>query len=602
MPWTYECDSFKRCIKSKVADASDNANEIGLSLAECQLTCDREYSILWPRPREAELGQTVTPFELEGIDFSNFDAVKSAPTAKLLRENIDEQIKWARKKKVFDAPAKNVGTLFSISIDLEKDDPEAPRPSKDMKEYYTLKVSSDAAEKTIEAKISAYCYFGARHAIETLFQLIEYDEIRRTFIVLDDVDISDYPEFTHRGISFDSARNFMTVDVIKKVLDGLAQSKMNVFHWHMTDTNTIPIEMTREPANLMAKYGSYGPDKIYSKDDIREIVRHATKRGIRVIPEMTQPAHIGFGWNFPGAEDYTVCLNGYPWYDLCYQPPCGQINPTVEGVYDLLEVIYQEWFEIFGGFDTFHMGGDEVKFGCWNTSDSIVEYMKKNNMERTDEGFVKLWKEFNEKSSARLMKATGKDLDRVVWTSTLTKRENLAALPVDEYIIQYWGNASNTEDDQLKALADANYRMIFSNYDVLYLDCGYGAWVGEGNNWCSPYKGWQLIYSNDPYDRLGNVGVPLTKEKKALVLGGEAAMWSEQVDSFGVEAKIFPRATALAERLWSNPSEKWYEAEARMLQQRYRLTHRGVTPDRLQPEWCRRNEGQCYWKDDNPHN
>ena len=36
--------------------------------------------------------------------------------------------------------------------------------------------------------------------------------------------------------------------------------------------------------------------------------------------------------------------------------------------------------------------------------------------------------------------------------------------------------------------------MIFSNYDALYLDCGYGAWVGEGNNWCSPYKGWlQLL-------------------------------------------------------------------------------------------------------------
>ena len=38
------------------------------------------------------------------------------------------------------------------------------------------------------------------------------------------------------------------------------------------------------------------------------------------------------------------------------------------------------------------------------------------------------------------------------------------------------------------------FDMIFSNADALYLDCGYGAWVGsEGQNWCSPYKGLIMI-------------------------------------------------------------------------------------------------------------
>ena len=41
----------------------------------------------------------------------------------------------------------------------------------------------------------------------------------------------------------------------------------------------------------------------------------------------------------------------------------------------------------------------------------------------------------------------------------------------------------------IKGLAENGYRMIFSNVDSSYLDCGFGAWVGEGNNWCSPYKG-----------------------------------------------------------------------------------------------------------------
>lgn len=71
--------------------------------------------------------------------------------------------------------------------------------------------------------------------------------------------------------------------------------------------------------------------------------------------------------------------------------------------------------------------------------------------------------------------------------------------------------------------------MIFSNFDKLYLDCGYGAWVGEGNNWCSPYKGWQGMYDFDLYEVLKNHKVELTDYVRALVLGGEVAMWSEQV-------------------------------------------------------------------------
>ena len=46
-----------------------------------------------------------------------------------------------------------------------------------------------------------------------------------------------------------------------------------------------------------------------------------------------------------------------------------------------------------------------------------------------------------------------------------------------------------TEDPQIRTLAERGYDMIFTNVDSTYLDCGFGAWVGEGNNWCSPYKG-----------------------------------------------------------------------------------------------------------------
>ena len=45
-------------------------------------------------------------------------------------------------------------------------------------------------------------------------------------------------------------------------------------------------------------------------------------------------------------------------------------------------------------------------------------------------------------------------------------------------------------DHTIQDIVQNKNDMIFSNTDALYLDCGYGAFIGsEGNNWCSPYKG-----------------------------------------------------------------------------------------------------------------
>lgn len=44
----------------------------------------------------------------------------------------------------------------------------------------------------------------------------------------------------------------------------------------------------------------------------------------------------------------------------------------------------------------------------------------------------------------------------------------------------------------------------------------FGAWIGEGNNWCAPYKGWQKIYDNSP---LMIIRSKHLENKKNLVLG-----------------------------------------------------------------------------------
>ena len=47
----------------------------------------------------------------------------------------------------------------------------------------------------------------------------------------------------------------------------------------------------------------------------------------------------------------------------------------------------------------------------------------------------------------------------------------------DKYAIQLWTDASNPSDLTIKTVAEKGFKMIFSNHDATYLDCGFGAWV-----------------------------------------------------------------------------------------------------------------------------
>ena len=45
-----------------------------------------------------------------------------------------------------------------------------------------------------------------------------------------------------------------------------------------------------------------------------------------------------------------------------------------------------------------------------------------------------------------------------------------------KHIVQIWSATSNKE---LSVLVEKGFRTIFSTYDTLYLDCGYGNWLVE---------------------------------------------------------------------------------------------------------------------------
>lgn len=165
-----------------------------------------------------------------------------------------------------------------------------------------------------------------------------------------------------------------------------------------------------------------------------QITEHGYRRGVLVLPEFDAPAHVGEGWQ---KKNVTACFNYQPWAKYCVEPPCGQLDPTKDNLYDILEDIYTEMYSAFGRPDLFHMGGDEVSHSCWNASTSIQKWMLARGWSLTEADFIKLWGHFQENALKRLDKVTQRKLPIIMWTSRLTDVPFLEEyLDKNRYIIQ----------------------------------------------------------------------------------------------------------------------------------------------------------------------
>lgn len=161
---------------------------------------------------------------------------------------------------------------------------------------------------------------------------------------------------------------------------------------------------------------------------------YAFARGILLLPEFDAPAHVGEGWQF---KNVTACFNAQPWAKYCVEPPCGQLDPTKDKLYDILEDIYTEMYAAFGQPDIFHMGGDEVSQSCWNSSAEIQGWMQQKGWDLKDADFMKLWGHFQDNALERLDKVIGRKVPIIMWTSHLTDVPYVEQyLDKERYIIQ----------------------------------------------------------------------------------------------------------------------------------------------------------------------
>jgi hexosaminidase len=467
---------------------------------------------LMPLPARMDIGSGRLVIDV------NFNVATTAFTATRLDAAIARfTTRLARQTGIPLSIARVNGPAPALKVECTATRDAAPTLGED--ESYTLDVKPDGA------LLKAATVDGALRGLETFAQLLIPGP---GGFEAPAVHIEDRPRFQWRGLMMDVSRHWMPVPVVERNLDAMAAVKLNVFHWHLSDDQGFRVESKRFPK--LQQYGSDG--HYYTQDEIRHIVAYARDRGIRVVPEFDVPGHTT-SW-FPGYPELSSAPAQEP-YSIgrtwgIFDPA---MDPTRDELYQFLDEFLGEMTALFPD-PYFHIGGDEVNGRAWKQSESIQKFARDHNM--ADTHALQVY--FNQRL-LKLVEKYGKIM--VGWDEILHPDLPKTA------VIQSWRGQKS-----LAEAATQGYRGILSwGY---YLDHASPALYHYG------------------IDPLAGDAAKLTPEQSQRILGGEACMWAEYVNSETVDSRIWPRAAAIAERFWSpkdvSDSEDMYrrmEAVSRLL-------------------------------------
>ena len=364
-------------------------------------------------------------------------------------------------------------------------------------ESYVLDVSGAGA------KLTAPNPLGVMHGLQTFLQLVA---ITPAGFAAPAVHIEDAPRFPWRGLTIDVSRHFIYLDTLKRNVDGMAAVKMNVLHLHLSDDQGFRVESKEFPK--LQELGSDG--MYYTQAEMRELIayarrpRHSRRAGIRHAGAQHGVVR-GLSGTCRAGRDRTQIERRWGIFDPA-------MDPTRESTYKFLDKFIGEMAELFPDH-YFHIGGDEVNGKQWDANPEIQKFMHAHKLKNDQE--------LQQYFTLQVQKIVSKHHKEMVgWDEILTP-----GMPKD-IVIQSWRG-----QESLAEAARQGYRGILSS--GYYLD---------GMAPASQH------YAVDP---MANADATLTPEQQKLILGGEACMWAEFISDENIDSRIWPRAAAVAERLWS---------------------------------------------------
>ncbi|KAL8861143.1 MAG: hypothetical protein Q9178_002359 [Gyalolechia marmorata] len=441
-------------------------------------------------------------------------------------------------------------------------------------EAYTIQVSKDG-----HALIENASPLGALHALETFAQLFfAHSSSSGSYTPYAPLVINDNSAFEHRGLNLDIARNWISPADVMRTIEAMAASKLNKLHLHATDAQSWPIEIPALPE--LAMKGAYSHEQIWHTEDLEAVQLHGVYYGVEVFVEIDLPGHTT---SIGNAYPHLITAKDVLWPEYALEPPSGQLRLNSSEVPPFLESLLQDLLTRTSRYSSlFHLGGDELNLNAY-LLDPTVRSSSHQVLQPLVQAFI----------NHIISIAATHDLTVIMWEEMVLDW-NLT-LP-SNVVVQTWRGSG---DDALGTILNRGYKTIFGSNAYWYLDCGHGYFIDPDPlnpdspirspylDYCSPYKNWRHMYAYDPV-------VDIPHSQRHLILGGEVHLWGELTDTVNLDGMLWPRVSAAAEVMWSNPGKKPDESTTRRLaDMRERLVMKGVGAGVVQMEWCLRYEGGC---------
>lgn len=508
------------------------------------------YNVL-PLPRSIELNPKGGEYVLTEGAVVTYPAsnAKMASNAQLLAKYLKEDAGFGLKVQ----PDVKKGAAITLCLGLKNDCPDA----------YLLKV--DKKGITIQGATEE----GVFRGLMTLRKAIGTEGGEK--ILLPFVTIQDEPRFAYRGVHFDTARHFFSVDFIKEFLDIMALHGCNQFHWHLTEDQGWRFEVKSMPE--LAQKGSVRKQTVigrnagiydgqpyggyYTQQECREIVAYAAKLFINVIPEIDLPGHmLGALHVYPELG----CTGGpyevWPIWGVSEDVLCAGNPKTLE----FLKQVYGELCDVFPS-KLIHIGGDESPRVRWKNCPKCQAKMKELGLTREAELQTYINKEMD-----KFLTAKGRTI--IGWDETLE-----GGLSENGIVMSWRGMKGGI------AAARQHHRVIMTPTDYCYID-----YYQLKDDWAQPhgiggYLPVSKVYSMEP------VPAELSEEESKFIMGAQVNLWTEYV-GFPDHAMymLLPRLDAISEVQWMQPEQKDFEAF------KVRLARMEKLYDKLNYKYCHKIE------------
>lgn len=404
-------------------------------------------------------------------------------------------------------------------------------------EGYALAVNDDGVN--IAAQSGAGLFYG----VASLLQLIQDDKS------IPFVDIVDYPRFPYRGLHLDVGRHMFPPSFVKKYIDLLARHKMNRFHWHLTEDQGWRIEIKKYPKlqevgafrketlvghssrdHSKDKYDGQRYGGFYTQDEIRDIVQYATDRHVTIVPEIEMPGHA-----MAALASYpNLGCTGGP-YEVATR---WGVFPDVycagkEDTFVFLQDVLDEVMALFPG-EYIHIGGDECPKVRWEKCPYCQKRIKTEHLKDEHE----LQSYFIQRIE-KYINSKGRKI--IGWDEILE-----GGLAPNATVMSWRG-----EDGGIDA-AKQNHDVVMTPSRWCYLD-HYQDTTGTEPLAIGGYLPVSKVYSYEP------VPPQLSQEEAKHILGAQGNVWTEYMATpEHVEYMVYPRASAMAEVVWSPKGSRDY--------------------------------------------